>query len=189
MTTKRKYTARDIEDLTRLTLQDALDALKKKRDDDGFTKKITEVCNHHKELVRAAIVASLSNSCISIHENYCPTVRVILNGVMYKKAYFPCTGRHGFAKASGHESHGLQLNLDTAKSKEAKALAAALKEQLELEAKVEKINKQIQDLEAKLEKVKDLAARFRLGLTGDETDLDSINHKIRQYLLGEKSKV
>lgn len=46
----------------------------------------------------------------------------------------------------------------------------------------------IEGLKGKLANYKDLAARFRLGYTGDPSDLDGIQNKCRAFLLGEGAK-
>ena len=45
------------------------------------------------------------------------------------------------------------------------------------------INARLKELKSKLGDYKDLAARFRLGFAGDPTDLNSVNHKCKEYLL------
>lgn len=45
------------------------------------------------------------------------------------------------------------------------------------------IEARLNELKKKLENYKDLAARFRLGFTGDPTDLNSVNNKCKEYLL------
>jgi hypothetical protein len=68
------------------------------------------------------------------------------------------------------------------------AVAKKLVGWLERNATAEKASNGIGDLKKKLKNYKDLAARLRLGYTGDPADLDEIQAKCRNFLLNGTTK-
>lgn len=183
MTKKRAYTARDIEDLTRLTLKDAIDAIPK-------SELHTQLIEAQEENKRLAVKTFEDMLPEGIEYEEAPTLRFMLEGKIYGKMYQRDYKEGGFNTFGGKMKSGVVIDLDNlmagANKKHkaiAKAMATRIVEQLELFAKWKASVAKRDELQKKLEDYKDLAARFRLGLTGDESDMDSINHKIRQFLL------
>lgn len=164
MTTKKKgYTARDYEDIVRIELDDAIAKESKEK------KVLKEPCTTklRKDMMMimlptlthmggTSVQFTLGNKVIGGHYN-------------------------GVAK----ENFGAEVKMNVTKEQFSKIEKVAD----EFEKAKETYRKQCvtkNALEAKRADYKNLAARFRLGYTGDPADLDGIQNKCRAFLLGGK---
>lgn len=178
-TKKRTYSARDIEDMVKIELEDAIKAEREKlKDVKGMTDQQW-----------ASMTSDLKDRFNKAKGNALQLGEVTLYVKLGKKVYETTTMRCGYfrdvkAIEEGTERSTRNYVIVDNLPPETKKYCIDLIEQLlkqkkELKTKLAKIN----DLTSKLENYRSVAARFRLGYTGDPSDLESINHKCREYLL------
>ena len=175
---KRSYTARDYEDMVKIELDDAIEAERKK------TNNLVGILDEEwNRLTRDHIIdENQKKNKVQVNPDI-SDIGVRYKGKNYTKAYFRLH--------SGESTHTLQesttnfhavIHIDLLGG--GKPAAQKLVETLLQRAKdIAKACKIINGLEAKRRDYSNLAARFRLGYTGDPTDLDSINKKCKEYLL------
>ena len=179
---KRTYSARDIEDMVKIELEDAIAAEHKNLKD---LKGVTD-----KEW--ASLTCDLKDRFNKARGNALELGDVTLYVKLGKKAYDTANMRVGncnrikvIEEADQYKSRSYVVidNLPPETKKECIALIEKLlKEKKDVIDRVKKVN----ELTRKLENYKSIAARFRLGYTGDPSDLESINHKCREYLLKDE---
>lgn len=64
---------------------------------------------------------------------------------------------------------------------------AAVEENCAIEARKEVEKAHLKKLKERRENYKDIAARFRLGFTGNPNDMDEVNSKAKEYLLAREA--
>ena len=179
---KRTYSARDIEDMVKIELEDAIATERKNLKD---LKGVTD-----KEW--ASLTCDLKDRFNKARGNALELGDVTLYVKLGKKTYDTISMSVGnYSRINVIEedaerksrSYVVIDNLPPETKKERIALIEKLlKEKKDAIDRVKKVN----DLTRKLENYKSIAARFRLGYTGDPSDLESINHKCREYLLKDE---
>lgn len=178
-TKKRTYSARDIEDMVKIELEDAIKAEREKlKDVKGMTdQQWASMTDDLKDRFNKA-----KGNALHLGE---VTLYVKLGKKVYETTNIRCGNfrnimgiKEGVEKST--RNYVIVDNLPPETKKYCiDLIEQLLKQEKELNAKLAKIN----DLTSKLENYKSVAARFRLGYTGDPSDLESINHKCREYLL------
>lgn len=178
-TKKRTYSARDIEDMVKIELEDAIKAEREKlKDVKGMTDQQW-----------ASMTTDLKDRFNKAKGNALQLGEITLYVKLGKKVYETTTMRCSYFRDVKAIEEGIERStrnyviVDNLPPETKKycidLIEQLLKQKKELKTKLAKIN----DLTSKLENYRSVAARFRLGYTGDPSDLESINHKCREYLL------
>ena len=177
MTTKNRksYSARDWEDIVKIELTDAIDrkskAAKPKEsllEDEEWDAFICEVL----KTTKTGIEANSSDVCFVYNEKY------------YSRTHEKFGGKYAWCLGT-ELRRDLRIHVELLDAKTRLKVTKKLTEWLNRAVNESKACSGIQDLMDKLSNYKDLAARFRLGYTGDPADLDGIQNKCRAFLLGE----
>ena len=175
MTTKsrKNYTSRDWEDIVRIELTDEIDRLRKLHPAKELLES-EEWANFIGEVLaacKAPIEVDSSDTCF------------LMNGKHYSRAHQNFGGINTWGL--GEQRRDLRINVVALDGKTRAKVMKKFTEWRDRTVNTSKGANVIKDLQIKLENYKDLAARFRLGYTGDPADLDGIQNKCRAFLLGE----
>jgi len=175
--TRRSFTARDWEDIVRIELTDAIESRSKGTENqqelltsDEWEAFINDVLKSAK----SCIEANHLDVCFKFNEKHYSRIHQYIGGTS--------------TWALGENRCKLRIVVELLDAKTRLKIAKKITEWLERNVDAEKGSKGIGRLKEKLANYKDLAARFRLGYTGDPSDLDGIQNKCRAFLLGEGDK-
>lgn len=182
MTKKKTISARDAEDMTKIILEDAIEAEK------AAVKKAIEKlpdAPEDKRQLRVMVLNAIKPRGIGAIGS---GIDIVVVHPVEKVEMEFSTGYHydpgPRPRKPTLQSDDMEIIVNEKQWNRCIELTKLVDERSEAKKAIEaKLN----SLVAKLDKYKDLAARFRLGFTGDPSDMDAVNHKCREYLLkGEK---
>lgn len=169
--TRNRISARDAEDMTKIILDDAIEELKKERDakypEIGY-KGTVDWERLKKELLPNIEIIQYKNE---IHIDL---------GLSEKKTIAWENLETGNRRNACIVIKPTTTRIKMALIKEINAYEANKKTR-------KKHNEKICELQQQRNNYKDLAARFRLGFTGNPSDINEINCKIKEYLLGQEA--
>lgn len=172
--TRNRINARDAEDMTKIILDDAIKAEQER------IKRL--------KLPEALNIWDLREKVAQIAVKGCIRMRESLKLV---------TAKDGGGRAMAFSYGGIEMDKDAESVNSdivilvderafAKALAAA-EENRAIEARKEVEGAHLKKLKERRENYKDIAARFRLGFTGNPNDIDDVNSKAKAYLLAREA--
>lgn len=176
---KRSYTARDYEDMVKIELDDAIEVERKKTNNlvgitDDEWNRLTKDHIHSENMKKSVLQVNTERGDVGIR----------YKGKNYTKAYLRI--RNGESTNTLQESttnFHVVIYIDLMSTPNKIAAESLVKTLLQRAKDITIASKVVNHLEAKRRDYSNLAARFRLGYTGDPTDLDSINKKCKEYLL------
>lgn len=180
MTKRQKLSIRDYEDMTRIELDDEIERLKKAAKI-GPESIVTEEA-------WAALVEPIVKQNSAAIQIIPSKVGILFGGIQYVSTRKHIGGNYRGIIGEDGEKKPIQIIYENLGAENRKKVAAFITKAKT--AKVELIDsyKAISDLEAKRDNYKDLAARFRLGYTGDPSDKDAVNKRLQEFLLGTTTK-
>lgn len=178
----RTYSARDYEDMVKIELDDAIAA------EEARLKSISGITEKEWESITTKVIEEQNKSASVTIKMLNGSKPVLLyKGVLYAKVG-QRMGRHRYVDTLEKAKNG-DIVIQVARLEAGKRafIAGTIETLLKRGEDIRKATVLIHNLESKRSNYASLAARFRLGYTGDPADLDSINKKCREYLLkGEK---
>ena len=172
--TRNRINARDAEDMTKIILDDAIKA-EKERIEKLKLPKALSIWDINEKIAQVTI-----KGCIRMRG----TIKLV-------------TAKDGGGRAITFNYGGIKMdkdaesvNCDVVILVDEKAFAkalAAVEENDAIEARKEAEEAHLKTLKKRRENYKDIAARFRLGFTGNPNDIDDINNKAKDYLLAREA--
>lgn len=184
-TKKRTYSARDYEDMVKIEIENAIEETKKRIED--LNQEMRKVCKKPENVIEI-LDGELALRGIQIASDV--RREFLLNGYRYNQHLDREELKDDFKPKYNHVTLFLD-NLRDIKSDDAKKLVkhifAYFSTVPRFEKKIDPLVDRRKVLENKMESYRSIAARFRLGYTGDPTDLNSINHKCKQFVLEGKA--
>ncbi len=172
--TRNRISARDAEDMTKIILDDAIKAEQERIE----RLKLPEALNiqHLREKVAQIAI----KGCIRMRDS----LKLV-------------TAKDGGGRAMAISYVSIKMDKDAESVSSdivilvdervfAKTLAA-VEENCAIEARKEVERAHLEKLKERRENYKDIAARFRLGFTGNHNDIDDVNSKARAYLLAREA--
>lgn len=176
-TKKRTYTARDYEDMVKIELDDAIDA------ENARLKSLYGMTEKEWETMTGKFLQE-QNKTAAVEFRITPGESPVLlyKGAMYKKG-IQYVGRRYLASLEATDHGEYVINVGRLPEKTRIVIGGMIETLVKRASDISKACVLINKLEAKRSNYSNLAARFRLGYTGDPTDLDSINKKCKEYLL------
>lgn len=172
--TRNRINARDAEDMTKIILDDAIKA-EQERIERLKLPEALNIWNLREKVAQVAI-----KGCIRMRES----LKLV-------------TAKDGGGRAMAFNYRGIEMDKDAESVNSdivilvdervfAKALAA-VEENRAIEARKEVEGAHLEKLKKRRENYKDIAARFRLGFTGNPNDMDEVNSKAKEYLLAREA--
>lgn len=172
--TRNRINARDAEDMTKIILDDAIKAERERIEKLKLPEGLN-IWDLNEKIAQAAI-----KGCIRMRA----TLKLV-------------TAKDGGGRAMTFNYGSIKMDED-AKSVNsdivilvdertfAKAVAA-VEENRAIEERKEAEEARLKTLKERRENYKDIAARFRLGFTGNPNDIDDVNSKAKAYLLAREA--
>ena len=172
--TRNRINARDAEDMTKIILDDAIKAEQERIE----RLKLPEALNIWDLREKVAQIAV--KGCIRMRE----TLKLV-------------TAKDGGGRAMAFNYGGIKMDKDAESvnndvvilvDERAFAKAVAMVEENNaIEARKEAEEAHLRKLKERRDNYKDIAARFRLGFTGNPNDIDDVNNKAKAYLLAREA--
>lgn len=172
--TRNRINARDAEDMTKIILDDAIKAEQERIE----RLKLPEALSSRDLREKVAQIAI--KGCIRMREN----LKLV-------------TAKDGSGRAAAFNYGSIKMDKDAESVNSdfvilvdekvfAKTLAA-VEENRAIEARKEVEEAHLKKLKERRQNYKDIAARFRLGFTGNPNDIDDVNSKAKAYLLAREA--
>ena len=172
--TRNRINARDAEDMTKIMLDDAIKA-EQERIERLKLPEALDIWDLREKVAQIAI-----KGCIRMREN----LKLV-------------TAKDGGGRAMAFNYGGIKMDKDAESVNSdivilvdervfAKTLAA-VEENRAIEARKEVEEAHLEKLKERRQNYKDIAARFRLGFTGNPNDIDDVNSKAKAYLLAREA--
>ena len=178
----RTYSARDYEDIVKIELDDAIAA------ETDRLKNISGMTEKEWESITTKVIEEQNKSAsVIIKLTSCDKPTLNYNGTLYRKAHERISVGRYVDVLEKTEYKNIVIMVSRLEAGKRSFVAGMVETLLKRSEDIRKATVLIHNLESKRSNYASLAARFRLGYTGDPADLDSINKKCREYLLkGEK---
>ena len=172
--TRNRINARDAEDMTKIILDDAIKAEQERIE----RLKLPEALNiqHLREKVAQIAI----KGCIRMRES----IKLVTAKDGGGRAMAISYGSIKMDKDAESVSSGIVILVDERVF--AKTLAA-VEENCAIEARKEAEGAHLEKLKERRQNYKGIAARFRLGFTGNPNDIDDVNSKAKAYLLAREA--
>lgn len=172
--TRNRINARDAEDMTKIILDDAI-----KAEQERIEKlKLPESLNLWDLREKVAQIAI--KGCIRMRE----TLKLV-------------TAKNGIGRSMTFNYGGIKIDKDAESvncdivilvdERTFEKAVAVIEENRAIEARNEAERKRLETLKGRRENYKDIAARFRLGFTGNPNDIDDVNNKAKAFLLAREA--
>ena len=172
--TRNRINAHDAEDMTKIILDDAIKA-EQERIERLKLPKALSFWDLREKVAQIAI-----KGCIRMREN----LKLV-------------TAKDGSGRAAAFNYGSVKMDKDAESVNSgvvilvdekvfAKTLAA-VEENRAIEARKEVEKAHLEKLKERRQNYKDIAARFRLGFTGNPNDIDDVNSKAKAYLLAREA--
>ena len=172
--TRNRINARDAEDMTKIILDDAIKA-EQERIERLKLPNALNIWDLREKVAQIAI-----KGCIRMREN----LKLV-------------TAKDGGGRATAFNYGSIKMDKDAESVNSgvvilvdekvfAKTLAA-VEENRAIEARKEVEKAHLEKLNESRQNYKDIAARFRLGFTGNPNDMDEVNSKAKEYLLAREA--
>lgn len=176
--TRNRINARDAEDMTKIILDDAIKAEQERIERLKLPKELN-IFDLREKVAQIAIKGCIKG-CIRMRES----IKLV-------------TAKDGGGRAMASNYSSIKMDKDAESVSSdivilvdervfAKTLAA-VEENCAIEARKEVEEAHLKKLKERRQNYKDIAARFRLGFTGNPNDIDDVNSKAKEYLLAREA--
>lgn len=176
MTKHQKLSVRDYEDMTRIELDDEIARLEKVANVNG-----QDVFTEEQWAALVEPIVKQNSAAIVIQPS---GVGILFGGIQYESDRGRIAGSYRRFLDETTQTKPVQIVYENLGIENRKKVAAFIAKAQKDRVALEDAYKSISALKEKRENYKDLAARFRLGYTGDPSDKDAVNKRLQEFLLG-----